>query len=58
MMGAAQFALMRPDAWFITTARGFIHDEHALAEALAGRRSPAPAWMCGRTSRRRTTILC
>lgn len=34
MMGAAQFALMRPDAWFITTARGFIHDERALAEAL------------------------
>jgi D-3-phosphoglycerate dehydrogenase len=36
MMGAAQFALMRPDAWFVTTARGFIHDEQALAEALAG----------------------
>jgi D-3-phosphoglycerate dehydrogenase / 2-oxoglutarate reductase len=35
MMGAAQFALMRPDAWFVTTARGFIHDEHALAAALA-----------------------
>jgi D-3-phosphoglycerate dehydrogenase len=34
MMGAAQFALMRPDAWFVTTARGFIHDERALAEAL------------------------
>jgi D-3-phosphoglycerate dehydrogenase len=38
MMGAAQFALMRPDAWFITTARGFIHDERALAEALAAKR--------------------
>jgi D-3-phosphoglycerate dehydrogenase / 2-oxoglutarate reductase len=36
MLGAAQFALMRPDAWFVTTARGFIHDERALAEALAG----------------------
>ncbi|HTB46001.1 MAG TPA: hydroxyacid dehydrogenase [Acetobacteraceae bacterium] len=36
MMGAVQFALMRPDAWFVTTARGFIHDEQALAEALAG----------------------
>ena len=34
MMGAAQFALMRPDAWFITTARGFIHDEQR-----AGRRA-------------------
>ena len=29
---------MRPDAWFITTARGFIHDEHALADALAGKK--------------------
>ena len=28
---------MRPDAWFITTARGFIHDERALADALAGK---------------------
>ncbi|HVC62478.1 MAG TPA: hydroxyacid dehydrogenase [Acetobacteraceae bacterium] len=38
MMGAAQFATMRPDAWFITTARGFIHDERALADALAGQK--------------------
>ncbi len=35
MMGAPQFAMMRPDAWFVTTARGFIHDERALAQALA-----------------------
>jgi D-3-phosphoglycerate dehydrogenase / 2-oxoglutarate reductase len=34
MIGAAQFALMEPHAYFITTARGFIHDERALAEAL------------------------
>ena len=34
MMGAAQFAAMKPEAYFITTARGFIHDEAALAEAL------------------------
>ena len=34
MMGAAQFARMRPEAYFVTTARGFIHDEAALAEAL------------------------
>jgi D-3-phosphoglycerate dehydrogenase / 2-oxoglutarate reductase len=34
MMGAAQFARMKPEAYFITTARGFIHDEEALAEAL------------------------
>jgi D-3-phosphoglycerate dehydrogenase len=34
MMGAAQFAAMKPEAYFITTARGFIHDEAALADAL------------------------
>ena len=34
MIGAKQFALMQPHAYFITTARGFIHDEDALLEAL------------------------
>jgi D-3-phosphoglycerate dehydrogenase len=34
MMGAAQFAMMQPHAYFITTARGGIHDEDALAAAL------------------------
>ncbi|WP_270934229.1 NAD(P)-dependent oxidoreductase [Falsiroseomonas oryzae] len=34
MMGAAQFARMKPTAYFIQTARGGIHDEAALAEAL------------------------
>jgi D-3-phosphoglycerate dehydrogenase len=34
MIGARQYALMQPHAYFITTARGFIHDEAALAEAL------------------------
>ncbi len=34
MIGAREFALMQPHAYFITTARGFIHDERALAEAL------------------------
>jgi len=34
MIGASQFALMQPHAFFITTARGFIHDEEALADAL------------------------
>jgi len=38
MMGAAQFARMKPEAYFVTTARGFIHDETALAEALANKR--------------------
>jgi D-3-phosphoglycerate dehydrogenase / 2-oxoglutarate reductase len=34
MIGAREYALMQPTAYFITTARGFIHDEAALAEAL------------------------
>jgi D-3-phosphoglycerate dehydrogenase / 2-oxoglutarate reductase len=37
MIGAREFALMQPHAFFITTARGSIHDERALAEALAGK---------------------
>jgi len=34
MVGAAQFARMKPTAYFITTARGGIHDEAALTAAL------------------------
>jgi D-3-phosphoglycerate dehydrogenase / 2-oxoglutarate reductase len=34
MIGARQYALMQSHAYFITTARGFIHDEVALADAL------------------------
>src|ERR1700758_1704312 len=34
MIGARQYALMKPTAYFITTARGFIHDEAALEAAL------------------------
>ena len=37
MMGAAQFARMQPHAYFITTARGGIHDEAALAAALTAK---------------------
>ncbi len=38
MLGAAEFALMRPTAFFINTARGGIHDESALADTLRQRR--------------------
>ena len=38
MIGARQFGLMPPHAFFITTARGFIHDEDALLAALRDRR--------------------
>lgn len=34
MIGAREYALMQKHAYFITTARGFIHDEAALADAL------------------------
>jgi D-3-phosphoglycerate dehydrogenase len=34
MIGAAQFAAMKPSAYFVTTARGGVHDEAALIAAL------------------------
>jgi D-3-phosphoglycerate dehydrogenase / 2-oxoglutarate reductase len=38
MIGAREFSLMQPHAFFITTARGFIHDEDALLQALRDKR--------------------
>ncbi|MBN8958364.1 MAG: hydroxyacid dehydrogenase [Rhizobiales bacterium] len=38
MIGARQFGLMKPTAFFATTARGFIHDEQALTEALKAKK--------------------
>jgi D-3-phosphoglycerate dehydrogenase / 2-oxoglutarate reductase len=38
MIGAREYGLMQPHAYFITTARGFIHDEDALLDALESRR--------------------
>lgn len=38
MVGAKQYALMKPSAYFVTTARGSIHDEKALEEALRARK--------------------
>jgi D-3-phosphoglycerate dehydrogenase len=34
LIGGAQFAAMKPTAYFITTARGPVHDEAALLDAL------------------------
>jgi len=34
LIGAREYALMKPGAYFITTARGSIHDEDALEAAL------------------------
>src|SRR5438477_10166341 len=38
MIGAREFALMQPHAFFVTTARGFIHDEEALYDVLKEKR--------------------
>ena len=38
MVGARQYALMKPHAYFVTTARGSIHDEMALEEALRAKK--------------------
>jgi glycerate dehydrogenase len=38
LIGAAEFALMKPGAVLINAARGGIVDEHALLEALTGGR--------------------
>ena len=35
MVGAELYALLKPSSLFITTARGFIHDEAALTAAIA-----------------------
>jgi D-3-phosphoglycerate dehydrogenase len=36
LIGREQFARMKPTAYFITTARGPVHDEDALYDALTG----------------------
>lgn len=36
LIGRPQFAAMKPTAFFITTARGAVHDETALYDALVG----------------------
>ena len=36
IMGAREFGLMQKHAYFVTTARGGIHDEGALADGAGG----------------------
>jgi D-3-phosphoglycerate dehydrogenase len=38
MVGAKEYSLMKPSAYFVTTARGSIHDEVSLAEALRAKK--------------------
>lgn len=38
LIAAREYALMKPTAYFITTARGSIHDEEALEQALRDKR--------------------
>lgn len=38
IVGAKQYSQMKPTAYFVTTARGFIHDEKALEEALRAKK--------------------
>lgn len=38
LIGAREYALMQPHAYFVTTARGFIHDEAALYDALKAKK--------------------
>ena len=58
MMDATAFARMKQGAVFITTARGGIHDEAALLDALRRDTWAAPASTCGTRSRRRSTTRC
>ncbi len=53
MIGAREFALMQPHAFFITTARGLIHDERRWPRRWRASGSRAPGSTSGTGSRRR-----
>jgi D-3-phosphoglycerate dehydrogenase len=50
LIGAPQFALMKPSAYFMNVARGPIVDEAALIEALRAGRIAGAAWTCSSRS--------
>jgi D-3-phosphoglycerate dehydrogenase / 2-oxoglutarate reductase len=56
MIGAREYALMQPTAYFITTARGFIHDEAALAAAREENRRGGARCLGQGTAGRRPSI--
>ena len=58
LIGKAQFAAMKPTAFFITTARGPVHDEAALYDALVSGGSRERVSTCSTKSRRSTTTRC
>jgi D-3-phosphoglycerate dehydrogenase / 2-oxoglutarate reductase len=47
---------MKPEAYFITTARGFINDEEALAEALRQKQIAGAGLDVWQDEQRRTII--
>ena len=59
LLNPARFAQMRQGAIFVTTARGNIHDEPALHEALRnGHLGRRRGWTCGSRSRRTPATRC
>ena len=58
LVGAAEFAAMKPSAYFINVARGPIVDEAALIDALRKRQMAGAATDVFERSRWRRTIPC